>query len=240
LKGLLRISRAIDNFVERLGVVVNFLVLLVIVVGFLNVVLRYAGRWTNSDLFGDITKAITGTAMPQNAIIEAQWYLFAIMFFLGFPYILKHGVNVRVDFLYSKWNRRSQAAVDFFGTLLILIPFCLLGIYVAIPNVVQSWGYNSFKPTSDLLAWLGDLRSTGAWEMSPDPGGLPRAPIKSFIIVAFVLLLLQAISQAIKYFAIMRGGVGSQEAERMIQKDEQPEVVTVIEEAQERAKEIAA
>jgi TRAP-type mannitol/chloroaromatic compound transport system permease small subunit len=53
LKGLLRISRAIDNFVERLGVVVNFLVLLVIVVGFLNVVLRYAGRWTNSDLFGD-------------------------------------------------------------------------------------------------------------------------------------------------------------------------------------------
>jgi TRAP-type mannitol/chloroaromatic compound transport system permease small subunit len=41
--------------------------------------------------------------------------------------------------------------------------------------------------------------------MSPDPGGLPRAPIKTMIIVAFVLLLLQAIAQVIKYLAIVRG-----------------------------------
>jgi TRAP-type mannitol/chloroaromatic compound transport system permease small subunit len=41
--------------------------------------------------------------------------------------------------------------------------------------------------------------------MSPDPSGLPRAPIKTMIIVAFVMLLAQAIAQAIKYLAIIRG-----------------------------------
>ena len=38
--------------------------------------------------------------------------------------------------------------------------------------------------------------------MSPDPGGLPRYPIKSAIIVAFVLLILQGISEAIKNWQI--------------------------------------
>jgi TRAP-type mannitol/chloroaromatic compound transport system permease small subunit len=48
--------------------------------------------------------------------------------------------------------------------------------------------------------------------MSPDPDGLPRAPIKSMIIVAFVLLLLQAISQAIKYLAIVTNVVRAEQA----------------------------
>ena len=49
------------------------------------------------------------------------------------------------------------------------------------------------------------LFSWQLWEMSPDPGGLPRAPIKTFILVAFGVLLLQAIAQAIKYIAILTG-----------------------------------
>jgi len=48
--------------------------------------------------------------------------------------------------------------------------------------------------------------------MSPDPDGLPRAPIKSMIIVAFVLLLLQAISQAIKYLAIVTNAIRAEQA----------------------------
>jgi TRAP-type mannitol/chloroaromatic compound transport system permease small subunit len=54
----------------------------------------------------------------------------------------------------------------------------------------------------------------GEWEVSPDPGGLPRAPIKSMIIVAFSLMLLQSISQLIKYFAVI---VGHEEVYEAIQ-----------------------
>ena len=39
--------------------------------------------------------------------------------------------------------------------------------------------------------------------MSPDPGGLPRYPIKSFIIIGLLLLIFQGISEAIKNWAIL-------------------------------------
>ena len=235
MKTLLKISSLIDRLSERLGNASTYLVVTIIFVGILNVIFRFFGRWSESDLFADLTKAITGKVYPSNILTDLQWYIFSLLFFLGFPYILKHGVNVRVDFLYGKWSAQKQAAVDFLGTVLFLSPFCLLGISVTIPHVMQSWGYGSFKPTSNLLEWLADLRSIGNWEVSPENGIMPRAPIKSFIIVAFVCLLLQAVSQAIKYFAIMRGNLDVVE---IIRQDERPEVQAALEEIEARAKEI--
>jgi TRAP-type mannitol/chloroaromatic compound transport system permease small subunit len=208
----------------------------IIFVGITNVILRFLGRWSASDLFADITKALVGKAYPSNILSDLQWYIFSILFFLGFGYILKHGVNVRVDFLYSKWNNRKKAWVDFLGTILFLIPFCLLGIYVAIPQVMQSWGYGSFKPTTDLIVWLADLRKIGDWEVATENGIMPRAPIKTFVIFGFLFLLLQAVSQAIKYFAILQG---NEDILDSIHKDETPETEAVIEEVASRASEIA-
>jgi TRAP-type mannitol/chloroaromatic compound transport system permease small subunit len=179
MSALLKLSKWIDALTEGVGKFGNYMVLLVIAVGFYNVLGRYIGRYI-------------GIKLSSNSFIELQWYLFSLIFFLGFSYILKHDVNVRVDFLYAKWNEKRKALIDFFGTLLFLIPFCIIGMYVTLNPVLKSWG---LRPNG---TW-------GKWEMSPDPGGLPRAPIKTMIIVAFAFLLLQAISQAIKYLAILRG-----------------------------------
>lgn len=176
---LLKLSAVIDRVTEWVGKLSNWLVLITIAIAFYNVLVRYIGRFI-------------GLQLSSNGFIELQWYLFSLIFFFGFAYILKHGENVRVDFLYSNWSEKRKALVDFLGTMLILIPFCLIGIWVTLNPVLQSWGR------------LPD-GSWGAWEVSSDANGLPRAPIKTMIIVAFVLLLLQAISQAIKYFAILRG-----------------------------------
>ncbi|MEO3706612.1 TRAP transporter small permease subunit [Trichormus azollae] len=78
------------------------------------------------------------------------------------------------------------------GTILFLIPFCTLGIWVTFNPILQSWG------TSSDGSW-------GTWEISPDANGLPSAPIKTMIPVALLLLLLQSISQAIKYLAVLLG-----------------------------------
>ncbi len=51
-------------------------------------------------------------------------------------------------------------------------------------------------------SWGTIINSWNILEMSPDPGGLPRYPIKSMIIVSFVFLILQGISEAIKNWAI--------------------------------------
>ena len=43
-------------------------------------------------------------------------------------------------------------------------------------------------------------------EVSPDPGGLPRYPIKAVILVSFALLLLQGLSQILKQVVVLRTG----------------------------------
>lgn len=168
---LLSFSSLVDWISEKLGWISMLLVIVTVVIGFYNVVARYVGRFI-------------GMQLSSNVYIETQWYLYSLVFFLGFAYILKHGINVRVDFIYTHWSKRKKAMLDFWGHLFFLIPFCIIGIWVTINPVITSWQQ---------------------WEQSPDPGGLPRAPIKAMIIVAFVMLLLQGISELIKLWAVIRG-----------------------------------
>lgn len=179
MKGALRLSRAIDTLMEWVGSLSMLLVTLLLGVGIYNVAARYIGRLTRQNL-------------ASNTLLEAQWYLFSVIFFLGFAFILKRNTHVRVDFLYQNFGPKARAWVNLLGTLLFLLPFCLLGIYVTYEPVLSSWG---LRPNG----------SWGTWEMSPDAGGLPRAPLKSMIIVAFVLLILQGISEVIKHIAVLRG-----------------------------------
>lgn len=179
MQSLLKLSQAIDTFTEKLGDLTNWLVLLTVGVGFYNVMARYIGRFI-------------GVTLASNVFIELQWYLFSLTFLLGFAYILKHGENVRVDFLYAHFNEKQRSLIDLIGTLFFLIPFCLIGIWVTFNPVLQSWGY---LPNG----------SWGTWEISPDADGLPRAPIKTMIPFCLLLLLVQSISQAIKYLAVLLG-----------------------------------
>lgn len=169
----------VDALTERLGWLSMLIAALTVLVGFYNVVARFVGRYI-------------GVQLSSNMLIELQWYMFSLVFFLSFAYILKHGINVRVDFIYAKWSRQRKAALDFWGHLFFLLPFTLMGIWFTIDPVLSSWGR---LPNG---GW-------GPWELSNDPNGLPRAPIKSMIIVAFALLLLQTIAELIKLYATMRG-----------------------------------
>jgi TRAP-type mannitol/chloroaromatic compound transport system permease small subunit len=193
MQALLRLSRAIDTLIERIGKLTSWIIIIMMLVGLYNVTVRYFGRFI-------------GQTLASNIYIEAQWYLFSIVFFFGFAYVLRHNQNVRVDFLYTNWPVKRRALINLIGDLLFLIPFCILGIIVAYNPVLASWGR------------LPD-GSWGEWEQSPDANGLPRAPIKSMIIVGFVLLLLQAISEVIKHVVVLAG-------------DAEPELVTEVEEYQ--------
>lgn len=189
MKALLAVSRAIDTVTEFIGRRLSLLVVLLVTVGFVNVVLRFSQRFF-------------GRSLTSNAIIELQWYMFTILFLMSFAYILKENLNVRVDFLYTNWSARRRAWVNLIGHLLFLIPFCLLGMYVSYGPVMRSWGL------------LPD-GTFGTWEISPDPDGLPRAPIKSMLLLAFVLLLVQGFSEIIKQLAIITGTVSGEEAARI-------------------------
>ena len=125
-----------------------------------------------------------GLGISSNLYIELQWYLFGLIFLLAAAYTLRHDAHVRVDVFYGKLSERGRAWVTLAGTVLFLFPFCLLMILVSWPAVRNSWA---------------------VMEMSPDPGGLPRYPIKTVIPIAFILLLVQGVSLLIRQVAILRG-----------------------------------
>ena len=123
------------------------------------------------------------------ALQELEWHLFDILFLLGFAYALKHDKHVRVDILYTRFPPRLKEWVRIVSMLFFVIPFSLLIVYFSWDFVLQSYIQH---------------------EGSPDPGGLCcRYIIKSFVIVAFVLLTLQAVSETIKSFYRLRSrGIG--------------------------------
>lgn len=133
-----------------------------------------------------------GTNLSSNAWIELQWYLFSLVFLLGASWALATDQHVRVDVLYGRLSDRGKAWIDVVGAVVFLLPFCGFALWVSVPAVINSWA---------------------VWEQSPDPGGLPRYPIKTAIPVAFVLLFAQGVSQLIKGVAFLRGDAGPPGAE---------------------------
>jgi TRAP-type mannitol/chloroaromatic compound transport system permease small subunit len=176
VRGLLQLSKGIDAFTEVVGNITLWLVPIVVAVGCWNVFNRYIGR-------------AIGQTLGSNMYIEAQWYIFSVIFLMGGAYALKHGEHVRVDVFYSNFPPRRKALVDMLGTALFLIPFCTLLIYFSWSFVSNSWRIR---------------------EMSGDAGGLPRYTIKTFLIVSPALLIIQGISEFIKNLAIVTGHLEAQ------------------------------
>lgn len=120
-----------------------------------------------------------GTNLSSNVYLELQWYLFSVIFLLGAAWTLKEDAHVRVDVLFDRMSQPVRRAINIGGALLMLMPFCVFVFWTSVPSIRNSWSIR---------------------EMSPDPGGLPRYPIKALILVSFVLLALQGISELIKDF----------------------------------------
>jgi len=123
-------------------------------------------------------------SLSSNAWLELQWYLFGAVFMLGAAWTLKLNEHVRIDILSSRLSKRARDRLDIVGHLTLLFPFVLLHINTAAPF------------------FLGSYRSG---EVSTNAGGLIIWPAKLMVLIGFVLLLLQGVSELIKRIAILRG-----------------------------------
>ena len=169
MTSLRRLSAAIDRLNDRIGAAIQWIALIMVIVGSFNAIARYAGRYTSLSL-------------SSNAYLELQWYLFSLIFLMGAAYGLNHDYHVRVDVLYARLGPRARAWIDLIGSALFLAPFAIVMLWISWGPIANSWSI---------------------LETSPDPGGLPRYPIKTVILVSFFLLLLQAFSQIVKNVAIL-------------------------------------
>lgn len=166
-KVLLKVTNAIDLLNENIGRGVSWLNTLLVVVICYDVTARYL---FNSSSAG---------------IVELEWHLFSFIFLLGAAYALLYDRHVRVDVFYQNFTEKKKAWVNLIGTLLFLIPFCIITINASFTFTANAFAIN---------------------EGSPDPGGLPaRYIVKAAIPLGFFLLLLQAISLAFKSILILTG-----------------------------------
>ena len=162
---MFQVSRFIDGLTSAIGKAVSWLSLLLVLVIILDVFFRY-------------TFAITSAAS-----FELEWHLFAAVFLLSAGWAMKEDQHVRVDVFYQKFSEKKKAGVNLLGTLLFLLPFCVVGFSEGV----------QFTRNAYLLS-----------ETSPDPGGLPaRYLVKGTLPVGFLLLGLQGISQVIKSCGVL-------------------------------------
>ncbi len=116
---------------------------------------------------------------------EAQWHLYAVGFLIGLSFTELQERHVRIDVLAAGFTSTSRLWIEFLGISCFLLSFSLLVIWYAVPFVVSSWE----------LA-----------EVSAAPGGLPyRWAIKSFMVTAFVLLALIAMSRLTRVWKALFG-----------------------------------
>ena len=176
---MLGIARGIDAGTRALGQVAWWASLAMVLVGVENVLARY-GYNLIYDTFGERV----ARALSNNTYFELQSLLYNVDFLIGAAYVLQVDGHVRVDILFSRFAARTKAWIDIVGTAVFLWPFAMLTIMFSERYVRSSWT---------------------ALEMSPNAGGLPRYPIKTLIVVAFALLIVQGLSQVIKHVAFLRG-----------------------------------
>lgn len=125
-------------------------------------------------------------SISSNAWLELQWYFFGAVFMLAAADALRRNAHVRIDILTSLLTRRARDVIDLVCHVSLLLPFCLL----------MTW-----------LSWPFFLRSALSGEMSSNVGGLVIWPARFLILLGFVLLLFQAVSEIIKRIAVLTGSL---------------------------------
>lgn len=134
------------------------------------------------------TNAIVRKAFnnSSNAWLELQWYLFGAAFLLAAAYTLKQNEHIRIDIVYGMFSRRTQHLIDLFGHVFFLMPFVVLMVWLFVPFVKGAWV---------------------SGEISASAGGLVVWPARSFLLLGFILLSLQGLSEIIKKLAILTGAM---------------------------------
>ena len=111
----------INNINITIGKIFSWSLLLMVVLTFLIVILRY---WFN-----------LGFIWMQ----ELVRYLYASVFMLCAAYTLANDEHVRVDIFYSKLEERKKIIINVIGSLIFLIPICLCILYYSYTYVINSW-----------------------------------------------------------------------------------------------------
>lgn len=121
---LLKLSRVIDALDFRIGKVVSWLILIVVLVSASNAIMR---------------KVFDSSS---NAWLELQWVMFGIIFLLCSPWTLMSNEHIRIDIINGMLPKRGRDIIDVVGHLFFLLPLTIVMIVTSIPFFLRSFRLN--------------------------------------------------------------------------------------------------
>src|SRR6266702_6494115 len=124
VEALLRLSRGIDAVNLRIGKVLSWLILIVVIVSATNATIR--------KLFDT----------SSNAWLELQWVLFGAIFLLCSPWTLLSNEHIRIDIINGMLPKRWRDIIDVIGHLFFLLPLTIVMIVTSIPFFLRSFRLN--------------------------------------------------------------------------------------------------
>ncbi|ASP22286.1 tripartite ATP-independent periplasmic transporter, DctQ component [Antarctobacter heliothermus] len=122
--------------------------------------------------------------LPSLWTLEMAQFAMVAYYMLGGPYSIQMGSNVRMDLIYGEWSDRKKAQIDAM-TVLFLIVYLVFLLWGGWESLMYSLKY-------------GGERSSSVWRPY-------MWPIKSIMVLAIFLMLLQAISEFIKDILRIQG-----------------------------------
>jgi TRAP-type mannitol/chloroaromatic compound transport system permease small subunit len=160
------VADRIDRLTIGIGRAVAWLVLVVVLLQFGLVIARYA--------FG----------LGSIWLTETVIYAHATLFMLAAAWTLRAGGHVRVDVFYAEASPRTKAIIDLAGSVLLLLPFSAVLIWLSVPYVARSWA---------------------VLERSQESSGLPLVYLLKTLIPLFAALMaLQGVAQAVRALVMLR------------------------------------
>jgi TRAP-type mannitol/chloroaromatic compound transport system permease small subunit len=122
----------------------------------------------------------------SNSWLELQWVLFSAVFLLCAPWTLLANEHIRIDIVNNLLPKQVRNSIDVIGHAFFLLPLTIVMVVTGLPFFLRSAAIN---------------------EQSGNAGGLPQWPAKALVVIGFLLLLLQGLSELVKRVAVMRGRI---------------------------------
>jgi len=132
-------------------------------------------------LYDTISRTIFGR--PNIWAVELAQFFMAAYYLLGGAFTLLIGGHVRMDLFYSRWTKRGKAFADVV-TFVPLIIYMVILLWGGIQGIIYAIRYKQITYS----AWAPQV-----------------TPIKIFMVLGILLMLLQVISELIKDIADLRG-----------------------------------
>lgn len=140
MNALLSISRVIDALSVRIGKVLSWIVLAMVLISAANAIVRKAFNYSS------------------NAYLEIQWYLFAAVFLLGAGYTLLNNQHVRIDIISTRLSARARNWIDVVGIIICLWPMAFIIMWLSWPLLADAYTRHEVSSNAGgLIIWPARL-----------------------------------------------------------------------------------